>query len=114
MGARLFLAILLILAAGLYRFAGTAYSEYDYYYTCYAPDGTYFESATPCDYYYDYDYPGFGFFEFDFDRHHRHDRDRDRDFGSRSHGDHGGRSSEHGGGTRGGGTTHGDGGHERR
>ncbi|MFZ0927960.1 MAG: hypothetical protein WAN11_05145 [Syntrophobacteraceae bacterium] len=110
MGARLLLVVLLTLAAGLWRLAGTAYSE-DYY-ICSAPDGTYFESVIPCDNYYDYDYPGMGYFNFDFDRHHGHDRDVDRDSGSRSHGDGDGTSVEHGGGMRGGGATHGGGGHE--
>ncbi|MGA3115110.1 MAG: hypothetical protein ABSF90_11860 [Syntrophobacteraceae bacterium] len=114
MGTRLLFVVLLTLAAGLCRFTGTAYAQDAHYYTCYAPDGTSFESVIPCDNYYeyDYDYPGMGYFNFDFDRHHGHDRDVDRDSGSRSHGDGDGRSVEHGGGMRGGGATHGGGGHE--
>ncbi len=107
MGTRLFLVVSLTLAAGLCWFPGAAYSQDDYYYTCYAPDGTFFESVTPCDNY--YDYPGWGYFDFDRPG---HDRDRERDSGPRSHGGGDGRSVEHGGGMREGGATHGGGGHE--
>ena len=63
MSTRVGLAVVLTLFAGLYWFHGTAYSQDDYY-TCYTPDGTYFESATPCDnsYDYDYDYPYYDYY----------------------------------------------------
>ena len=114
MNARLGLAVILTLFAGLYWFPGTAHSQDDYY-TCYAPDGTYFESATPCDnsYDYDYDYPYYDYFDpgfglgFGFGPGYR-DRDRDRDFGGGAM--HGGGGGFHGGGA---GASHGGGGHGR-
>jgi uncharacterized membrane protein YgcG len=121
MNARLGLAVVLTLFAGLYCFPGTAYSQVNYY-TCYAPDGTYFESATPCnnsyDYdsaypYYDYYDPGFGL-GFGFGNGYR-DRDRDRDSGGGGGGFHEGGGAMHGGGEHegGGGGSHGGGGHGR-
>ena len=107
MNAKIALIVLLTLLAGPFWAPWTAYSEDDYY-GCYASDGTYFESATPCDGYYNYDYdypyygPGLGL-EFDFDGDHRH-RDRDRDRDLPNHGSTGGRGSEHSGGSRGGGS----------
>jgi uncharacterized membrane protein YgcG len=104
MSAKLGLAVVLVLFAGLTWFPGTAHSQADYY-TCYTPDGNYFESATPCENYYDYDYdyphydyfdPGFGL-GFGFDRGFR-DRDRDRDFGGGSMHGGGGAGGSHGGG----------------
>ncbi len=68
MSAKLGSIVVLALLAGLFCFAGTAYSDHaDYYYTCTEPDGTVFESATNCDYYYynDYGFPGYNYFEFD-------------------------------------------------
>jgi len=102
MGARLLLVVLLILTCGLFRFAGTAYSQDDYYYICYTPDGSYFESDMPCDY--DYGYPGLGYFDFGFASRNY----RNRDFGN------GGRGFEYGGGMRDGGAAHGGEGHEKR
>jgi len=108
----LILAALLIPPVGI--FAGNAYAQ-DSYYVCYAPDGTYFESATPCDY--DYDYPGYGFFEFDFDPSHYHgdrDRDFDRDYDSPHGGNTGGGGAvEHGGDGHIGGSSHNGGEHGR-
>ncbi len=76
MTARFKLIIALALIAGLFSFAGTARSDSgNSNYTCPAPDGIHFESATPCldygklNYQSVYDYPGFGYFDFEFKHH---------------------------------------------
>jgi uncharacterized membrane protein YgcG len=109
MGFRLLRFIILSTwLAAICGFTGVAHSEDgDYYYECYLSDGTYFESATPCDNYYDYDYPGFGL-EFDLRQHHR-DLDGDRDYNSRSRGSPSGSGLRNGGGHQSGGAAHDDG-----
>ena len=68
--------------AGLFGFAGAVSSaQDDHSYTCLAPNGAHFGSATPCLDYHDfdypsvYDYPGFGYFDLDVNGHHPY-RDR--------------------------------------
>ncbi len=100
MNARVLPVVILVtLFVGLYWFAGTVHSQDAYTddYTCYTPDGTWYDSSVPCSFNYDYNdydysYPGVGFYFFD-DGHHRGDFDV-------PHGGHheGGGGGFHGGG----------------
>jgi hypothetical protein len=67
---------LVAVSAGLFCFAGNVQSQtYYQHFTCYAPDGSYYESATPCRFQADYDRGPM--IEFDFGSRH-HDMDRYR------------------------------------
>ena len=103
----LFIVLSTFLAA-LCWFSVTAKAQDDYY-TCYAPDGTWFQSSSPCDYYNDYDYPYFdygypGGLYFNFHRDHHH-RDFERGEGSFRGRERGERGFKSGGGRVGGSCT---------
>lgn len=76
MNRKTMLITLLAITVGLFCFAGNVNAQTYYaHYTCYGPNGVYYESNVPCN------YQGFDrapIIEFDFGSRHR-DLDRDRD-----------------------------------